>query len=61
MQRSLAMETEAREKGTQMRISNFYRNGTRKMNSETFYCIKEKHASREIHSLEINGRNTTDQ
>jgi hypothetical protein len=30
------------------------------MNPETFYCIKEKHASREIHSLEVGGRNITD-
>ena len=60
IQRTLAMETEAREKAAQMRISNFYRSGTGKMNPETFYCIKEKHASREIPSLEINGIVITD-
>jgi hypothetical protein len=31
------METEAREKAAQMRISNFYKTGTGKMNPETFY------------------------
>jgi hypothetical protein len=36
------MEMEAREKAAQMRISNFYRSGTGKMNPETFYCIKKK-------------------
>ena len=30
------------------------------MNPETFYCIKEKQASREIHSLTVDGRNITD-
>ncbi len=30
------------------------------MNPETFYCIKEKHASREIPSLEVNGTVITD-
>jgi hypothetical protein len=60
IQRTLAMETETREKAAQMRISNFYRSGTGKMNPETFYCIKEKHASREIPSLEINGTVITD-
>ena len=30
MQRSLAMETEARGKEAQMQISNFYRTGTKK-------------------------------
>jgi hypothetical protein len=30
------------------------------MNPETFYCIKEKHASREILSLEVNGIIITD-
>ncbi len=54
------METEAREKAAQMRISNFYRSGTGKMNPENFYCIKEKHASREISSLEVNGAVITD-
>ncbi len=54
------METEAREKAAQMRTSNFYRSGTGKMNPETFYCIKEKHASREIPSLEVNGTIITD-
>jgi hypothetical protein len=54
------METEAREKAAQMRISNFYKTGTGKMNPETFYCIKEKHANREISSLEVNGTVVTD-
>ncbi len=60
MQRSLAMEMEARKKAAQMQISNFYRTGTWKINPETLYCIKEKHASREIHSLQVNGRNIID-
>jgi len=60
IQRTLAMETEAREKAAQMRISNFYKTGTGKMNPETFYCIKEKHANREISSLEVNGTVVTD-
>ncbi len=54
------METEAREKAAQMRISNFYRSGTGEMNPETIYFIKEKHASREIPSLEVNGIVITD-
>ena len=51
VQRSLAMETEAKEKAANMKISNFYKIGTGKMSPETFYCIKEKQASREIHLL----------
>jgi hypothetical protein len=43
-----------------MRKSNFYRSGMGKMNPETFYCIKEKHASREFISLEVNGIIITD-
>jgi hypothetical protein len=43
-----------------MRIRNFYKTGTGKMNPETFYCIKEKQASREIHSLTVDGRNIKD-
>jgi hypothetical protein len=43
IQRTLAAETEVREKAAQMRINNFYRLGTGKMNPETFYFIKEKH------------------
>jgi len=54
------METESREQAAQMRIRNFYKTGTGKMNPETFYCIKEKQASREIHSLTVDGRNITD-
>jgi hypothetical protein len=60
VQRSLSMETESREQAAQMRIKNFYKTGTGKMNPETFYCIKEKQTSREIHSLTIDGRNITD-
>jgi exonuclease III len=60
VQRSLAMETESREKAAQMRISNFYKTGTGKMSPETFYCIKERHPNREIHSLTVDGRNITD-
>jgi hypothetical protein len=59
-QRTLATETEAREKAAQMRINNFYKTGTGKMNPETFYCIKEKQPSREIPSLEVNGAVITD-
>ncbi len=43
-----------------MRIKNFYKAGTGKMNPETFYCIKEKQTSREIHSIMVDGRNITD-
>jgi hypothetical protein len=60
IQRTLAMKTEAREKAAQMRINNFYKTGTGKMNPETFYCIKEKHANKEISSLEVNGTVITD-
>jgi hypothetical protein len=60
VQRSLSMETESREQAAQMRIRNFYKTGTGKMNPETFYCIKEKQTSREIHSLTVDGRNITD-
>jgi hypothetical protein len=58
IQRTLAMETEAKEKAAQMRIKNCYRLETGKMNPETFYCIKEKHASREISSLEVDGKSS---
>jgi hypothetical protein len=54
------METEAREKAAQMKINNFYRSGTGNKNPETFYCIKEKHASREISSLKVNVTVITD-
>ncbi len=58
VQRSLSMETESREQVAQMRKRNFYKTGTGKMNPETFYCTKEKQASREIHSLTVDGRIT---
>jgi hypothetical protein len=45
LQRSISSETESREQGAQMRIKNFYKTGTGKMNPETFYCIKEKQTS----------------
>jgi hypothetical protein len=43
-----------------MRINNFYKTGTGKMNPETFYCIKEKQPNREISSLEVDGAVITD-
>ncbi len=60
IQRTLATETEAREKAAKMRINNFYKTGTGKMNPETFYCIKEKQPNREISSLEVDGAVITD-
>ncbi len=36
VQRSLSIETESREQAAQMRIRNFYKTGTGKMNPETF-------------------------
>jgi hypothetical protein len=59
-QRLIAMETEARKKAAQMRINNLYKTSTGKINPETFYCIEEKLASREILSLEVNGIVITD-
>ena len=38
LQRSISSEIESREQAAQMRIKNFYKTGTGKMNPETFYC-----------------------
>jgi hypothetical protein len=57
LQRSISSEIESREQAAQMRIKNFYKTGTGKMNPETFYCIKEKQTSSKIHSIMVDGRN----
>ena len=44
----------------QMRISNFYRSRIGKMTPETFFCVKDKHANKDIHTLEHEGRTITD-
>jgi len=60
LQREFKLDIEAKDKATQTRISNFHRSGIGKMTPETFYCVKEKHASKDIHELEHEGRTITD-
>jgi hypothetical protein len=48
IQIELKMEAELKEKAKQTRIQNFYKSKTGKLNSMTFYAVKEKQGSRDI-------------
>jgi len=61
IQRRISNEIEAKDKASQMRISNFYKTNIGKMVPETFYCAKDKRAPRKIHTLENEGQVITDQ
>jgi hypothetical protein len=61
IQRRIGNEIEAKDKASQMRISNFYKTNIGKMVPETFYCAKDKRAPRKIHTLDNEGQVITDQ
>ncbi len=60
IQRELRMESELKEKAKQLRIQNFYKSRNGKLNSTSFYSVKEKQPSRTIKEIWHNGQSITD-
>jgi exonuclease III len=61
LQRQLTQNIEAKEQAAQMRIQNFYKTATGKMTPQSFFCIKERNASRKIVKLIMDEKEITDQ
>ena len=61
IQHKLSNDIEAKDKASQMRIQNFYRDGAGRMTPQSFYCVKEKRKPRKITKLEINEEEVTDE
>jgi hypothetical protein len=49
------MEPEKKEKAKQIRIQNFYKSKAGKLNTTSFYSVKEKQPSRTIKKILHNG------
>jgi hypothetical protein len=60
LQRDLCMEFELKEKAKQLRIQNFYKSRNGKLNTTSFYLVKEKQPPRTIKRLLHNGQDITD-
>jgi hypothetical protein len=60
LQRELRMESEVKDKAKQLCIHNFYKSKNGKLNSTSFYSIKEKQPSRTIKEIWHNGQSVTD-
>jgi hypothetical protein len=54
------MESEIKEKAKQLRIQNFYKSKNGKLNSTSFYSVKEKQPSRTIKEIQHNGQSVTE-
>jgi len=61
LQHNLSNDIEAKEKAAQMRIQNFYRDGTGRMVPQSFYIIKEKRQPRKINKLIIDNEEITEE
>jgi hypothetical protein len=60
LQRDLRMEAEVKEQAKHLRIQNFYRSKNGKLNTTSFYSVKEKQPPRTIKEIWHNGQSVTD-
>ena len=59
-QKEITDRVEAKEVASRERFSHFNATGVGTMQPQSFYCIKETHASRKINRLEVQGQIITD-